>query len=280
MLALVAVLGGCSLVKVGYGQAGSFAFRWLDGYVDFNDAQSLRVRSALDEFFAWHRRTQLPDYAEVLARAQAEVVADVTPERMCTWAGEFRSRVDAALGHALPTMVEVLPTLTSAQLGNVEKRYRERNEEYRDDFLQRDPAKRRREAVRREIERAEQLYGKLDESQRDLVAKSVAASPYDADASYAERLRRQQDALAMMKKVSAGGVARDEAETQIRAYVQRLDRSPREAYRDYSERLVAYNCAFASTLHNATSTAQRKAAAKKLRGYESDLRELAGAAAG
>ena len=275
---LVGLLGACSLVKVGYGQAGAFAFRWLDGYVDFDDAQSLRVRTALDEFFVWHRRTQLPDYADVLARARAEVVNDVTPDRMCAWAGEFRGRVDAALGHALPAMVDVLPTLTPVQLANVEKRYRERNEEYRDDFLQRDPAKRQREAVRREIERGEQLYGKLDDSQRELVARSVAASPYDADVAYAERLRRQQDALGMMKRVSAGGVAREEAEAQIRAYVQRLDRSPREGYRAYSERLVAYNCAFASTLHNATTVAQRKTAAGKLRGYEADFRELAGAA--
>ena len=273
----VAAVGlvGCSLVKLGYGQASPFAFRWLDGYVDFDDAQSLRVRAALDDWFAWNRRTQLPDYADLLARAQVEVVADATPERMCGWAADVRGRFETALERTLPVIAEVLPTLSPAQIGNVEKRYRERNEEYRDEFVQRDPTKRRREAVKREIERAQTLYGDLDDSQRTFVAASVAASPFDAELSYAERLRRQQDALAMMKKVAIPGTGRDEADAQVRAYVRRLDRSPREPYRAYSERLVAYNCAFAAALHNRATPQQRRYAAKKLRGYEVDLRELA-----
>lgn len=268
-------LAGCSMIKIGYGQASPFAFRWLDRYVDFNDAQSLRVRAALDEWFAWHRRTQLPDYADLLARAQVEVVADTTPERMCGWATDVRSRFETALERTLPVIADVLPTLSPAQIGNVEKRYRERNEEFRDEFVQRDPNKRRREAIKREVDRAEMLYGDLDDSQRESVKASVAASPFDAELSYSERLRRQQDALALMRKLTVPGTARDDAEAQVRAYVRRLDRSPREIYRTYSERLVAYNCAFASDLHNRTTPAQRRQAVKKLKGYEADLRELA-----
>jgi len=275
MCAAAVGLGGCSLVKLGYGQASPFAFRWLDRYVDFDDAQSLRVRAALDEWFAWNRRTQLPDYADLLAKAQVEVLADATPERMCGWAADVRGRVETAVERTLPAIVDVLPTLSPAQIGNVEKRYRERNEEYRDEFVQRDPEKRRREAVKREIERAQTLYGDLDDSQRAFVTASVASSPFDAELSYAERLRRQQDALAMMKKVAMPGTARADAEVQVRAYVRRLDRSPRDAYRAYSERLVAYNCAFAAALHNRTAPLQRRQAAKKLKGYEVDLRELA-----
>ena len=227
------------------------------------------------KWFAWNRRTQLPEYADLLAKAQVEVLADATPERMCGWAADVRGRVETALERTLPAIVDVLPTLSPAQIGNVEKRYRERNEEYRDEFVQRDPGKRRREAVKREIDRAQTLYGDLDDSQRAFVTASVASSPFDADLSYAERLRRQQDALAMMKKIAQPGTARDDAEAQVRAYVRRLDRSPREAYRAYSERLVAYNCAFAAALHNRTTPLQRRQAVKKLKGYEIDLRELA-----
>ncbi len=269
------VLGGCSLIKVGYGQASPFAFRWLDRYVDFDDAQSLRVRGGLDEWFAWHRRTQLPDYADLLARASAEVLVDSTPERMCGWATEIRGRVDTALERALPTIAEVLPTLAPAQIVNVGQRYKERNEEFRDEYLQRSAEKRSREAVKREIDRAETLYGDLDAAQREMVVRSVAASPFDGELAYSERLRRQHDAIALMRTLSAPGARRDDAEAQIRAYVRRLDRSPRDPYRAYSERLVAYNCAFAATLHNATSPLQRRDAAKKLKGYEKALRELA-----
>ncbi|MEO6362624.1 MAG: DUF6279 family lipoprotein [Caldimonas sp.] len=279
-LAAAVLAGGCSMVKLGYGQASPFAFRWLDGYVDFDDAQSLRVRGGLDEWFAWHRRNQLPDYAELLARAQAEAVADITPERMCAWAGDVRGRIESALERALPTITEVLPTLTPTQITNIEKRQREKNQEYREEFVQRDPVKRKREAVKREIERAEGFYGPLDDRQRALVTRNVAASPFDGEVAYSERVLRQQDALAVIRRLAATPIAREDAAAQIRAYLRRVERSPREGYRAYADRLLAHNCAFASILHNATSAAQKRAAASKLKGYENALRELAAEGAG
>jgi hypothetical protein len=95
--ALIVALPGCSMVKLGYEQAGTLAFRWLDRYVEFDDAQSLRVRRALDDTLAWHRRTQLPEYLQLLARAEAEVVGEATPERMCAWAADIKGRVEPIL---------------------------------------------------------------------------------------------------------------------------------------------------------------------------------------
>jgi hypothetical protein len=275
LLLAAATLCGCSLaLRLGYDQGSPIAFRWLDGYVDFNDAQSLRVRSALEEWFAWHRRTQLPDYADLLARAELELAANTTAERTCAWSNEIRSRIDTAFEHARPALVDVVMTLAPQQIANVEKKYAERNKTFRDEYLQRDPAERREAAVEREIERAEKLYGSLDDAQRRMVARRVAASPFDAELSYAERLRRQQDALSLLRRLSAPGATQAEAQAEIAAYVQRLDRAPSDEYRRYAQRLSDYNCAFAAALHNRTSSEQRGIAAKKLKGYELDLRAL------
>jgi Family of unknown function (DUF6279) len=276
LLAVALALSGCGMaIKIGYGQASPIAFRWLDSYVDFNDAQSLRVRTALDDWFAWHRRTQLPDYADLLARARAEVPAPVTTERMCAWAGEVRDRIDTGFERAAPVLAEVLPTLSAQQIANIEKRYAEKNDEYRDDFLHREPAKRRKAAVRREVERAEMFYGRLDDAQREFVARSVARSPWDGELAYSERLRRQQDVLAMIRRLAAKRATAAEATAEIRAFVQRLDRSPRESYRRYAETLIDYNCNFAAALHNLTTAEQRLTAARKLKDYEDEFRALA-----
>ena len=49
MLAVSVLFSGCGLaLRLGYNQGPSLAFRWLDGYAEFDDAQSLRVRTALD----------------------------------------------------------------------------------------------------------------------------------------------------------------------------------------------------------------------------------------
>jgi len=65
----------------------------------------------------------------------------------------------------------------------------------------------------------------------------------------------------------------------VRALFRSIDRSPNEAFRHHAERVLSYECAFASALHNSTSTAQRRAAAQKLKGYEGDLRALIAEAA-
>ena len=277
MLAVTVLLSGCGMaLRLGYNQGPSLAFRWLDGYAEFDDAQSLKVRAGLEDFFAWHRRTQLPDYAELLARAQAELPDSSTAERMCAWSQELRARFDTALERAVPTLAEIVPTLSLQQLASIEKQYAAKNGEYRDEFLQRDPAKRRKAATEREIERAEDFYGRLDEAQRAFVARSIAESPWDGDLAYAERLRRQQDLLAMARRLAANRAAPAEAEAEVRAWMKRLQRSPHESYRRYQARLIDHNCSYAAGLHNLTTAEQRKKAAKKLKGYEGELRALAG----
>ena len=276
--ALVVATTGCSLIKLGYSQASTLAFRWLDGYADFDNDQSLKVHAALDDTLAWHRRTQLPDYVQLLARAESEVAGDATPERMCAWASELRARAEPVLQYLAPTIAQVGRTLSPAQIAHIEKRFAESNEEYRDEHLQRDPQRRQKAEVKRQVERAETFYGRLDAAQRDLVAHSVATSPYDGELAYAERKERQKDMVSLLRRLreSSGG---DDALVQVRAYLGGIDRSPRESYRRYSDRVVAHRCMLASELQNSASAAQRREAAKTLAGYRADARDLMGDAA-
>jgi len=281
VVALVAaVLSGCSLLQLGYGQLDAILFRWLDRYVEFDDAQSLRARTALDDALAWHRRTQLPGYAELLARAEAEVGGDTTPERMCKWSDEIRSRLDPILQQLAPAITDVALTLSPAQLASIEKRYAETNDEFRDEHLQKNPQRRQRATVKREVDRAEMLYGKLDEAQRALVVESVKSSPYSAEVVDAERRNRQRDTLAFLRRLRESQPARDDALAQVRTFLRTVDHSPRDAYRAYVARYVAHNCELASALQNSASAAQRREAAKRLAGYRSDVRVLIGEGAG
>ena len=274
----LAVLGGCSALRIGYSQAPDLAYWWLDGYVDFNDAQTPRVRDALAQWFAWHRRTQLPDYAAQLARAQAELAVDTTPARACEWQGEVVKRAHAAWEHALPATAELVSSVTPQQIQRIERRYAKANDDFRDDFLQADPRKRAERTLKRTIDRAETLYGRLSDSQRTQVSEGLQRSPFDPDAWYAERVQRQQSVLQMLRRFNGDGAAREPLLAALRGQAEQMEHSPREAYRRYAERLAEFNCQFAASLHNATTPAQRRAAASKLSGWEGDLRALVASA--
>jgi hypothetical protein len=271
--------GGCSALRFGYNQAADFAYWWLDGYIDFSETQTPQVRDALAAWFAWHRATQLPDYANLLAKAQTEVMADSTPARVCEWWGLLSTRMGTSLERGVPAAADLMLSVSARQIQHIERRYAKANDEFRDEFMQGDPAKRRKASIERAVERAELLYGKLDDAQREHVARSVTQSPFDADLWFAERKRRQQDALQMLRRIVAEGASRDEAQAAARAYMDRTVRSPREDYRRYSDKLASYNCAFAAKLHNMTNPAQRQVAVQKFKGWETDLRALAADAA-
>ncbi len=279
LCALLVSLGGCSALRIGYGTAPDLVYWWLDRYVDFEGAQTPRVREALAQWFAWHRRTQLPEYAALLARARTEALADTTAARACEWQAEALRRVDTALNRAAPAAAEIVLTMTPEQITHLERRYTKVNAEFRDEYLQPDPAKRAAAALKRTVERAEMLYGRLDAEQRERVAAALARSPFDAELWLTERRARQQDVLQTLTRLLRDKPTRDVTQAALRGLVDRVERSPHEAYRRYSERLLAANCALAAALHNTTSAAQRRHAAQTLAGWEGDLRALVATAA-
>ena len=281
---MLGVLGACSALRIGYSQAPDLLYWYLDSYVDFNDSQTPKVREALTQFMAWHRRTQLPDYANQLARAQAEVLADTSATRVCEWQTELLRRANTAFERVVPAAAEFLLTVTPQQVQYLERRQEKQNEEFRDDFLQPELRKRSEATLKRTVERAETLYGKLSDAQRARIAEGLSRSPFDPETWLAERRQRQQDAVGLMRRWGIEGAgrpagARDQAgrepvQAALRAYAQRMASSPREPYRRYTERLNEFNCSFAAALHNTTSNSQRRTAAQKLAGWEGDARAL------
>jgi hypothetical protein len=272
---VLTLVSACSALRIGYSTAPDLTYWWLDRYVDFDGAQTQRVRDGLAQWFAWHRRNQLPEYAALLVQAQAEVVADTTPARACEWQAELIRRANTAFDRAVPAAADIVLSITPAQIAHIEKRYAKVNDEFRGDYLQPDPGKRAAATLKRTVDRAEMLYGKLDDNQRARMAASLARSPFDPELWLAERRSRQQDALQMLNKLTGEKATREQAQQALRAYADRIEHSPREAYNRYTARLNEFNCAFAATLHNGTSAAQRRHAAKTLAGWEGDLRALA-----
>ena len=274
------LLAGCgSLLRLSYGQGPHLAYWWADGYLDLDGEQSLRLREALDEWFDWHRRTQLPDYAQLLRRAQREVMEPSTAQAACAWRDEAQRRIDSGLARATPALARLIVTLRPEQLQHMERQLAKKLAEQRSEYTQPDREERAQAAFKRTLERFETLYGRLDEGQRARLAQLLAASPFDADRWLTERERRNADMLRTLAGAStAGDVVR--AGVAVRLLAERTLRSPRADYREYQERLTQDNCALAATMHNLTTAEQRQHARRKLRGWEEDVRLLASEANG
>ena len=267
-------LAACSAVRLTYGQGPTLAYWWLDNYADFNAEQAPRVRAALVDWFAWHRATQLPDYMQALAAMQELAANSVTAAQVCSTVDGWQRHAERAFDRAVPAVAEQVRSLSTEQISHLEKRQRVKQAELTTEYLQADPAERAKGAFERTLDRAETVYGPLDEAQRRLLAAGLATSPFSAERWLAERRQRQIDTVQSLRQWQAERPDADTVQAGLRRLAAETSRSPRAEYRAYSQRLNAANCALAATLHNSTSLAQRQRAIDKLRGWEGDLRAL------
>ncbi len=279
---LLAVLVGCSAVRLAYNNLPDLAYWWVDGYADLNEPQSLLLRAELARMHDWHRKTELPRIAHLLRQIQQVTPADTNPERVCQFYGDLRTRFDAVTAQALaqPGILALATRMTAVQFKHLEARFAKGNQEWQRERGSQGRDVRVAKRVEAEIDRAEQFYGTLDEAQRRLLQVAVNRSAFDPQRVFAERVRRQQDMLETLRSIAGMGnnnvPAADTAQAgaALRAYVERTSRSPDPLYRRYADAALLENCQTYARLHNSTTAEQRGRAVARLAAYERDAREL------
>ncbi len=274
IIGLLVLLTGCSTVRLGYESGPTVAWWWLDGYVDFSSEQAPKAKEVIRQWFAWHRPSQLPEFAALLASAQAPMAESTTPAQACRWVERARAVAEPSIDRALTMGADLVPGLGEAQFKHLEQRYAKSLAEMRTDYLQAKPEERQKASIKRATERAESMYGRLDDAQRKLIATGIAASPFDPEAWLQERQRRQADIVQTLRRLVAERADSDRIVAAMRAQAERIERSPDPDYRGYQQKLTEFNCGLAAQVHNSTSPEQRRHAQAKLKGWEDDLRSL------
>ena len=274
-MATLSLLQACSAIKMAYNSAPEIGYRWLDGYVDFTESQTQKVRAELARLLLWHRSDELPKIADLLQKAQRMADADLTPAPVCALYSEIRTRFNAVTAQAEAAAVTLAMSLTPEQITHIDRKLDKVHAEWRNDWLQLTATERFDKRFKSNLERSEQFYGKLEERQRINLRTGLEASVFDVQLSYTERLRRQQDLLQTLRQV-AGKANQAEVLAALRGYLDRAINSPNPVYRAYSDKLTSASCALFAQIHNSTTPEQRTRAVRRLAAYERDALELNG----
>jgi len=267
-------LAGCSAVKLGYNTLPDIAYWWLDGYIDFTDTQTPQVRGELARLQAWHRAEELPRAVDLLSRMEKLATGAVTAPQVCALITEVQARLNVVADQAEPAVLALAGSLTAKQLRHLERKYAAKDETWRSEWIDIPAEERKDKRYRQMLDRAEMIYGTLDDPQRAVLRQQLGASIFDPQRIFAERLRRQQDLLQTLRKFQEAGFAPADGRALMRGYLERAQRSPDPAYRAWQAELVQESCRTLAAVHDSTTPAQRDQAARRLRAYQRDLREL------
>jgi hypothetical protein len=269
------VLQGCSTVKLGYPQLPQLGYWWLDSKLSLNDQQSAATREALDRLLRWHRDKELLPEAELLARAAQQASGPVQAQQLCQLWQDVLKRMDVTMRETVAQATPVAQQLGPRQLGHLARHWEQQNEDWEKEWLQGPAPRRLQQRVKRAVERYEDFYGDLNAAQLALVRSQVEQSAWTAEWGRLDRLRRQQDLLGALRRIHQEQLDAARTEAELWGVWQRWLSPPAPADLAVTEGMAEQGCETLAQLHNSATPQQRQRAQRKLRGYESDLRELA-----
>ena len=269
-------LSGCSLVVSGYNNAPNlFMFLWLNPHLDLNAAQEKQALADLQQVLEWHRREQMPMFAKWLSQAQQLAPNDVSADQVCALIDEAADSLEPLLTQFEEPTARLGLSLTPKQLQVLRKKYTEDLKDYRKEWKL-DGSKQAQLEVQTDKgqSNAERFYGRLSPAQQKLLQQLAQNSGFEGERSYAERVRVQQDNLAMHERMVQHHPAPEEARAMVHDWLHSILHTPDPAYAAYLKKRKQTNCEASAQLHNTTTPEQRARAVKVLKGYEDDVRKL------
>ena len=272
------IFTGCSAVRLGYNKLPDIASWWLDSYIDFSDAQGPQAKAALNKLQAWHRKEELPAIAELLVQAQALAPQNITADQACKiWEGA-QVRIEAFVQEGSRLAAPVVSQLSAKQFKHLEKEWASRNEDWKKKWLQGSPDSRLKKRVDMAAERFGSFYGDLNSEQRQVLRQQFSQSAWTPEWGFQQRLKRQQDQLnalqAMSSEMTKPAMSIAQVETALQTLILQSVRPKDSTELSKQLQLEQQACQNLAQLHNTMTPAQRLKAQRKLKDYETDVREL------
>jgi hypothetical protein len=269
------LLQGCSAVRLGYGNADSLARWWIDQYVDMSPEQDALVRERLARYLAWHRKTQLPDYASVLRQGQKFVAGQPATGDALALTDAIVLRGRTLAEQATPDIAEFLATLTPAQIERMAARLAEKNADYAKEARLADGEGGQRKArYKRLLERAEYWFDDFGDEQKAALRRLIDGQASGSQFWYEERLRRQREWLDLARLVQRERPPRERVVQLLRDYSARFDLPTDPSRLAQATALRRASAELAVAVQAMTTPAQRAHAEHKLGDLIRDFTEL------
>jgi hypothetical protein len=276
MVALFALLAGCSSVRFTYNQGDTLLYWWLDSYADLEGQQADIAKRDIDNLFRWHRQTQLRDYAALLGNMQRQLAGNPTQADLVNDYREIRVRAERLATHAVPELTTLALSIKPDQIADIERKFNSKNADYRDKFIDGSVEKRQRARFKNAMKQFELWFGNFSSEQEAILRRQSDARPLDNEVWLEERIWRQRRVLALLRKFQQEKPNREQAAAQITAMQRelfgRMESPERKAFYDTS---VDQTTKLIMTAIRIATPAQKKHAQERMQGWINDFQTLA-----
>lgn len=216
---LAGSIGGCATIRYAYDNAHYLLVEYVDDRLDLDSAQEERLEKRLAEYMSWHRSELLPDYVGYLMQAEDRLAAPAASEEVVRLMDEGREITRRTMESMVPVTARTLADIDGAQHEALAETFRESNEEYREERLDRTVEERRERRQERVGGMFESWIGDLTDQQKQTIHEHVAQWP-DTTAAWLEyRAERQTGLLELL----GGGASAERIEGYLSDWWFRRD---------------------------------------------------------
>lgn len=261
------ILSGCTALRLAYDNADTYLHYRANGYLDLDSTASDELDERIDEFFAWHRKNALPQYARISDDAAKRLGRGLSRDDLVWGYDSLVAHARQSLRVAAERIAPILDRLTPHQVAHMERRFAEDNRKFAREYLRgSEPERRKRRAGRLE-ERLEDWVGNLSQSQLEKVKHFSERTPLYDELRERDRKRLQGALLDMVRK--------REAHKRLPELAANWDRDRDPAHKAASERFRQEYYTLLLELDKSLVPEQRARAQANLHRYAEDFRLLA-----
>ncbi len=265
---------GCSSIRLGYNNADTLLLYGLNSYLDLDDAQERLARERIRELHAWHRATQLPDYAQLLRDAERAIEGGIGAAEVLELQGRMNAALAALGEQAAPALAELAATLRAEQIARLQKRLADDTSKARREFVRIAGRETPDERARRIGRQAESWLGPLSAEQQQIVRERVAGRP-PAQWWLDERERRQRELVEVLTRIRVEQPERETGARWLRQYFASLATPIEAERRARTLEFRADNAELIAQLISSATPQQKASLLKRVRGYAADFTTLA-----
>jgi hypothetical protein len=266
-IGLACCAAACSSLRFAYENADTYLYFRANGYLDLDGKAADELDERIDEFFAWHRKNALPQYARLSEEAAKRVSKGLSREDLVWGYDSLVAHARQSLRVAAERIAPLLERLTPQQLAHMEKRFAEDNRKFAREYLRGSEAERRKRRAKRVEERLEDWVGQLSPVQREKVRQFSERTQLYDELRVRERERMQAELVAMIRK--------REVQKRLPDWIANWDRGRDPAHLAASERFRLEYYSFVLEIDKTLTPQQRTRAAANFRRYAEDFTLLA-----
>lgn len=275
VIAMLLLLGACSSLRLAYNNSDTLLYWWVDAYVDLDAEQKAEVKSDIDGFFRWHRKTQLQDYVQVLRTAQKQLQGNISLAELAADYKDVRARTQSLLLKAVPDMADLALSLRPDQIAQMEQKFEKNNRDFRKKNMKGDRDAQLKYRYKKSMEQFELWFGSFTNEQEDIIRKASDARPLDNALWLDERMRRQRNILALVRKIQQERPSEEATQGMIRDLIrenfERMERSERKPFFDaYTESTMQ----LILTVIKIATPVQKEHALRRMQGWIDDFNVL------